>query len=1024
MIEILVAVLGLISMKTLSPEILKEITIETRQCFLNEDAPSYLANLQKGLSQLQSGQPDYILLMHAAHSLKGGSAIAELISLSKLAHKLEDMLEILQHHEFCDRATIAEVLSLGIDEVASVLSQASNLPHNSLVDLKVDLELLQRLDDLLAIIQIPTEKILTNQTKQSQEDSYYPKNQSESQPPIQPQLNVNPIVISALEKNLEICIQRLELQLTTTFLNLSESQIKEELQYFCDECLMLGDTLKLDWLICIIEPFESSLKHTEITKLLSNVQVIIDDLRSQCNQYLYVENAKIENPQIGTIAIRKTISKDNSIHSSQFQNQSKNQSINQSQNQPKIQIEAIANPSLEIVPEVEAISYLRIPSAQVENMTNTVAEMILRHERLLRQQQQLGQTNKNLQALVLQMIPLQEQVQTIYDQLAFDQPIQSNFQPNLKVSNSNNVNDPNDLNTDFDQLELDQYSSSHITLQNLQEVLLRVRESRSDIDLSYRDIGEEIEYLRQDLDRLYGQLTQSRLVPFKTLASRFVPQLKRLCQKYNKQVELIIDGEEILIDQVVLEQLQTPLNHLLINAFDHGIETPEARLQLGKSETAVIHLSAVIAGNQVIISLKDDGDGINLHDVYARAVEKNICPAEISIDKIPRQEIINFIFQPNFSTRNIVSDISGRGMGLDIVRSQINRLRGNIQVDTVQGQGTNFTLRLPIGLSLVNLLICANAENLIAIAANDVLDIFPYMEVKPSTPNHKHHHVVEIPWRKQLIPLLDLNQSLSYGKKIDQTITPKVCLVLNRNDSPIAIAIGSIIEERQLIIKPFDSTVKVPSYLTGCTILGTGQVVPVLVPDNLQILLRENIARNNQNALKKSKHQSQPKANTKTNQHDNHKTSQNGNANVSPNDNLNQDYSQNNHEDSNHNAVKTILIAEDSIATRNMLEQILKQLDFEVIACRDGQEALDMLIRTQGKITMVISDVEMPRLNGFNLLQTIRSENNWTKIPVVMLTSRTGDRHRSKAISLGANGYLSKPIVVGELIDCLGALLS
>ncbi|MEI6328743.1 MAG: response regulator [Pseudanabaena sp. ELA645] len=227
---------------------------------------------------------------------------------------------------------------------------------------------------------------------------------------------------------------------------------------------------------------------------------------------------------------------------------------------------------------------------------------------------------------------------------------------------------------------------------------------------------------------------------------------------------------------------------------------------------------------------------------------------------------------------------------------------------------------------------------------------------------------------------------------------PKVCLVLNRNDSPIAIAIGAIIEERQLIIKPFDSTVKVPSYLTGCTILGTGQVVPVLVPDNLQILLRENIAKQNKNTLKKS--------NSKSNQ----------------TTDLNQ--GQNQDRNTNQNTVKTILIAEDSIATRNMLEQILKQLDFEVIACRDGQEALDMLIRTQGKITMVISDVEMPRLNGFNLLQTIRSEENWTKIPVVMLTSRTGDRHRTKAISLGANGYLSKPIVVGELIDCLGELLS
>jgi len=993
-------------MKTLSPEILKEITIETRQCFLNEDAPSYLANLQQGLLQLQSGQPDYVFLMHAAHSLKGGSAIAELVSLSSLAHKLEDMLEILQDHEFCDRTTIAEVLSLGIDEFASVLSQASNLPNNSLVDLKVDLDLLQRLDDLLVIVKLSKDNS-TNAAKPSSEDGYYPKSQPNEQilNNNQPKLEstISPIVISALEKNLETCIQQLELQLTTTFLNLSESKIKEELQYFCDECLMLGDTLKLDWLIYIVEPFELALKQgTKITKLLPNVQLIIDDLRSQRNQYLYAETTKSEKLQIVPITIQKTFPNQNLIDDSQPTN---NQPTNsQHKSQPTIQTPAIADPVIEIIPEAEAVSYLRIPSAQVESMTNTVAEMILRHERLLRQQQQLGQTNKNLQSLVLQMIPLQEQVQTIYDQLAFEQ-VNSN-------DDSENIND--DLNIDFDQLELDQYSSSHTTLQNLQEVLLRVRESRSDIDLSYRDLGEEIEYLRQDLDRLYGQLTQSRLVPFKNLAGRFVPQLKRLCQKYNKQVELIIHGEDILIDQAVLEQLQTPLNHLLINAFDHGIETPETRLKSGKSETAIIRLSAVIAGNQVIISLKDDGDGINLNNVYARAVEKNICPAQIPIEKIPRQEIINFIFQPNFSTRNIVSDISGRGMGLDIVRSQINRLRGNIQVETVQGQGTNFTLRLPIGLSLVNLLICASGENLIAIAANDVLDILPYTEVKTTNHNNKPNNGTEISWRKQFIPLLDLNQSLAYGKKIDETIMPKVCLVLNRNDLPIAIAIGSIIEERQLIIKPFDSTVKVPSYLTGCTILGTGQVVPVLVPDNLQILLRENIARQNQTALKKSAQ----KPNSKTNQ----KASLNGTQKLSQTND--QDDNQNINQDLHQNTVKTILIAEDSIATRNMLEQILKQLDFEVIACRDGQEALDMLIRTQGKVTMVISDVEMPRLNGFNLLQTIRAEENWTKIPVVMLTSRTGDRHRAKALSLGANGYLSKPIVVGELIDCLGELLS
>ncbi|PZV14502.1 MAG: hybrid sensor histidine kinase/response regulator [Pseudanabaena sp.] len=936
-------------MKTLNSEVLHEIAVETRQCFLREDAPGYLANLQKGLAQIQSGQPDYIFLMHAAHSLKGGSAIAELLNLSKLAHKLEDMLEILQHDEFCDRTTIAEILSHGIDEVAAVLSQASNLPANALTDVKIDLELLQRLDSLLEIVKSESQSTLQNESITDNAN--------------QPNPALSSIVISSLEKDLESCIRQVETQLLSNS-TLSEIAIRNELQSFCDECLLLGDTLKLDWLIDTVEPFEARLQQEQVaTDLLSEVQLVIGSLRSLRLQYLYPElKASKLLPQPISLHIEEKAKKDE-----------------ESFVKPQIlqEVQAIATTS------AESISFLRIPSSQIESMTNIVAEMILRHERLLRQQQQLGQTNKNLQSLVLQMIPLQEQVQTIYDQLVaspINYPTDTNIQhQSVDQSTTNAIDD------DFDQLELDQYSTSHTTLQNLQEVLLRVRESRSDIDLSYRDLGEEIEYLRQDLDRLYGQLTQSRLVPFKSLANRFVPQLKRLCQRYNKQVELVILGEDVLIDQVILEQLQTPLNHLLINAFDHGVESPEIRLSLGKSEVGILTLSAAIAGNQVVISLKDDGDGINLHTVYKKAVEKRICPAEIPIGKIPRQEILNFIFQPHFSTRNIVSDISGRGMGLDIVRSQINRLRGNIQVETLQGQGTTFTVRLPLGLSLVTLLICAIGENLISIPANDVLDIFPYAEAQISNSGNS----IEIAWRKKFIPLIHLKQTLPYSNSSNELVNSKVCLVLNRSDLPIAVAIDALIEERQLILKPFDRSVSTPIYLAGCTILGTGQVVPVLIPDNLNALILENNLKNS----RKTKNQ--------VSNNNNQKTSQ----------------------DNNQAPVKTILIAEDSIATRNMLERVLKQLDFEVIACRDGQEAIDALNRIQGKVAMVISDVEMPRINGFNLLQTIRTNDLWYTIPVVMLTSRTGDRHRQKAISLGANGYLSKPIVVGELIDCLGELV-
>ncbi|MBD2178944.1 response regulator [Pseudanabaena sp. FACHB-1998] len=967
-------------MKTLNPEVLKEIAIETRQCFLNEDAPSYLANLQKGLAQIQAGNPDYVFLMHAAHSLKGGSAIAELSSLSKLAHKLEDILEILQHNELCDRRMITDVFSHGVDEVASVLSQASGLPHNILADIDIDAKFLDGLDTLLEsfkgkdLINPLTNNSDFNSINQFAQNGV-PALALDSNAP--QKTTISPLIRSALEKDLETCIQQVESQLLANNSVLSISKIKEELQYFCDECLLLGDTLNLTWLIDTVEPFETSIQQSlAIDALLAETQEIIKSLRSQSSQYLNPElNSKLNlelnldfefsDSSKDFLPIASTANTDNQPIDTKPISEEDNNPI---QILPPPTAKAIAASTSEV------ISYLRIPSAQMESMTNTVAEMILRHERLVQQQQQLGRTNKNLQSLVLQMIPLQEQVQTIYDALAINETAK---QPLGGLEDHD----------DFDELELDQYSSSHTTLQNLQEVLLRVRESRSDIDLSYRDLGEEIEYLRQDLDRLYAQLTQSRLVPFKTLASRFVPQLKRLCHRYHKQVELVIQGEEVPIDQVILEQLQTPLNHLLVNAFDHGVESPETRLSLGKSAKATLTLSAIVAGNQVIISLKDDGDGIDLEKVYGRAVERNICPPDTSIESISRQEILNFIFQPHFSTKDVVSDISGRGMGLDIVRSQINRLRGNIQVDTTQGQGTTFTIRLPLGLSLVTLLICAIGENLIAIPANDVLDIFPYAEAQIQ----KENNSTKILWRKQMISLLHLKQALNYARQTKEQTNPKVCLVLNRTDIAIAVAIDMIIEERQLILKPFDRSVEIPSYLTGCTILGTGQVVPVLTPDNLHLLLPENI-------IKKKKETKS--TNQSTNQLDNNPVK----PTLTP------------------KLTKSILIAEDSIATRNMLERLLKQLDFDVIACRDGQEAIEALNRNQSNISMVISDIEMPRANGFDLLQSIRASDRWSTLPVVMLTSRTGDRHRQKAISLGANGYLSKPIVVGELINCLNSL--
>ncbi|WP_247215652.1 response regulator [Synechococcus sp. C9] len=588
----------------------------------------------------------------------------------------------------------------------------------------------------------------------------------------------------------------------------------------------------------------------------------------------------------------------------------------------------------------QPLTTVRLPLERLETLANTVGELLIRHERLTLHQETLLQTSRTLNTLVSQSQPLREALQTLYDQLAV------------------NLTQPT-LSGEFDSLELDQYSQGHSQLQTLEETLLRTQEIRADLELTVRELGEELTQVRQELDRLYQQITQSRLVPFRHLAQGFLPQLRRLNQQYHKRVELKISGEDVLVDQVLLERLRTPLTHLVNNAFDHGIESPAERTALEKSATATIHLRAETQENQVVITLQDDGRGIDLRRVYQRAVQLGWCTRPWG--QMRREELLDLIFRPGFSTAAQVSDLSGRGVGLDIVRTQIQQLRGVILVDTQPGQGTTFTLRLPRGLTLLPLLLCRSRQRTLGIPATAVLDI---LAIPPGTPT--------LTWRGQELPVVSLVQCLPYRRPPSPEPEP-VGLVLGQTQ-PAVYTVSQLVGERQLILKSLDETVPLPPYVAGCTILGTGEVVPVLIPGELAPLLTQT---------------SVPPVPVTV-------------ADPTP----------------------YILIAEDSVATRQLLERLLQRSGYQVHSGRDGQEAWEWLSQATHRVGLVISDIEMPRLNGFGLLQRIRTHDRHYALPVVMLTSRTGDRHRQKALSLGASHYLVKPIVPGELLTVVAALLT
>ncbi|BAY51508.1 two-component hybrid sensor & regulator [Thermostichus vulcanus NIES-2134] len=601
-------------------------------------------------------------------------------------------------------------------------------------------------------------------------------------------------------------------------------------------------------------------------------------------------------------------------------------------------------------------SYLRIPVSRLDRLGNTVSELLIGQERLTLYQQQFLRANRELKQRLDQFRPIRDQVQTFYDRLAT--PLGGPGRP----TNGHN---------DFDALEFDRYTELHTALQDFQELLVRIQETGADIDLLSRDLQEALDLNRQHLNSLYAELTNSRLVPFRQLAQMFVTAVQALGDRHHKPVQLVIEGSDTLVDQVILQQLKAPLTHLVRNAFDHGLEPPEQRQQLGKSPTGTIWLRARLRGNAVEIQVADDGRGIDLQRVSQKAVELRLCSAE-QVPHLSREQILEFLFVPGFSTAKQVSDLSGRGVGLDVVREQVQRSRGHLQITTEPQRGTTFTLTLPLTLSLLPMVLCQVGELTLAIpdlSIREVIALKEYTDI--------HHPSATIDWQGQSIPLYPLHQLLPYQRPLSGPTQPLgVGVVVDVSGQAVALAVNYLIAERELVVKPFDQTVPVPPYVMGCTVLGSGEVVPVLAPDNFTVLLRPVEVR------------------------------------ASPMESPQQPIT------------PQVLIVDDSITVRRLLDRVLRQAGYNVVQCRDGKEALDFLLAAGDQVSLVITDIEMPCLDGYGLLEAIRLSARLRHLPVAMLTSRGGDTHRQKALQLGANDYITKPFQPQGILQTVTQLLT
>ena len=557
--------------------------------------------------------------------------------------------------------------------------------------------------------------------------------------------------------------------------------------------------------------------------------------------------------------------------------------------------------------------------------------------------------------------------------------------------------------SDFDSLELDNYGVLNSRLQGLIEDMVQLEEAVDDVALFAKQSDQTLEQQRQMLTQLRDELMWARMLPLGEVLNRFPRTLRDLSTNYHKSVSLKLNGTTVLVDKAALEKLYDPLLHLLRNAFDHGIEAPQVRLAQGKPEQGQIEIRAYHQGSQTIIEVKDDGQGINTERIGKRAIELGLLSPE-QLATIAPHRLYDFIFEPGFSTAEQVSELSGRGVGLDVVRSQMRTLKGTISVTSSPGVGTTFTLRLPLTLTIAKLLVCLVGSTAIALPSDSVEEIvIPKSDQVKNTGEQRF-----LSWREQIVPAYRLSDLLDYACPLPENYPSQVLvsvpsptdwalpmLVLRQDQYVIALEIDRLVTEQELVIKPFGSAIAPPSFTYGCTILGDGSLIPVI--DGTVLL--EQILGQTTKAIAI---------------HSGAKTilSISQNSTISPTG----------------TSIKTaktptVLVVDDAVALRRTLALTLERAGCRVLQARDGREALDQL-RQSSVIDLVVCDIEMPNMNGFEFLGQRRQDPEIAKIPVVMLTSRSNDKHRWLARQLGATAYFTKPYLEQEFLVAIEEILT
>ncbi len=526
---------------------------------------------------------------------------------------------------------------------------------------------------------------------------------------------------------------------------------------------------------------------------------------------------------------------------------------------------------------------------------------------------------------------------------------------------------------EFDPLEFDRFSQ----MQQLSRSLLESVSDLANIEGLLNGLTRESETLliqqaRVNTD-LHEGLMRARMVQFAVLMPRLRRIVRQTCQQLDKNVELRVIGADCEMDRMVLDRLVPCLEHMLRNAIDHGIESPEMRRAAGKQEAGTISIKLQREGSAMAIQISDNGYGLNLSAIRAKAIKRGLLSID---DDASDNEIMQFILEPGFTTTQEVTQISGRGVGLDVVNSELKQLNGTLDIASSPGAGTTFIVRLPLTLSINRALLVHVGEDLYAIPLTSIERI-----VQLTYEDLVHLYVTDAPTYScdgHDYQLTHLGTVLSGERHAVSGPKRKHPVLLARTgDHRVALEVDALIGSREIVVKSVGPQISTIRGITGATILGDGRVVLIL---DINTLVRSGAAAK---AVKDLQHMLVCALPTP--------------------------------------GMITAMVVDDSITVRKVTTRLLERHNIQTISAKDGVDAVALL---QDHIPdVVLLDVEMPRMDGYELATYMRNEERLRHIPIIMITSRTGQKHRDRAMAIGVNSYMGKPYQESELLGNISNLL-